>query len=383
LDSPAKKPWFSVLAGLILLYFFLLGVNMMGGGFKALGSGFANRLIQTTDNPFVGLLIGILVTAIIQSSSTTTSIVVGLVAADMLHVPNAIPIVMGANIGTSVTCVLVSLGHISQREDFRRAYAAATMHDIFNILTVLVLLPIELMTHFLEYSAKSVTSVLQTFVGIGGNVPNPLNYSVKPVVKGVLYLFEKCLGLPGGWAGTITVIVGLAVLLTSLYFLVKVLKGALLPTIERIIDRVLARNAAWAMFFGVIITSIVQSSSVTTSLLVPLAAAGVFPLVQILPMTIGANIGTTVTAILAALAVLEPGNPATVCGLTIALCHLLFNICGMIVFFPVKSIRMIPVRLAEKVAEQVSRKRIWAFIYIILIFFVIPGICILLCRMFG
>jgi len=376
-----QNPWIAALFGLILLYFFILGINLIGGGFKFFGKGFANYLLETTTNPFVGLVIGILATSLIQSSSTTTSLVVALVAAGKLDIPNAIPIVMGANIGTSVTNTLVSLGHISQRMDFRRAFSAAIVHDIFNILTVVILLPLEIFTHFLQHSAEYVTGCLESAIGLGSKLPNPLSIAVKPIVNTILNLLHETIGLTRGWTGAIAAIVGLAVLLTSLYFLVKVLRGALLPTIERVIDRVLARNAILALFFGALITAIVQSSSVTTSLLVPLAAAGVFPLIQILPMTIGANIGTTITAMLAALAILEPGSPETVLGLTVAFSHLFFNISGTILFFPLKKTRMIPVRIAEWIAKKVSGKRIWAFVYIIGVFFIIPGICIFICHL--
>ena len=85
-----------------ILYLFILSIQLMGSSFKLMGKGFAEALIQTTSNPLVGLLIGILATSIIQSSSTTTSIVVGLVAGGVLTLQGAIPIIMGANIGTTI-----------------------------------------------------------------------------------------------------------------------------------------------------------------------------------------------------------------------------------------------------------------------------------------
>ena len=86
-----------------LLYGFFLGLDLMGLGFKLFGEGFAEMLLEQTANPLVGLFAGILATSLVQSSSTTTSMTVALVAAGGLTIEGAIPIIMGANIGTSAT----------------------------------------------------------------------------------------------------------------------------------------------------------------------------------------------------------------------------------------------------------------------------------------
>ncbi|MGD2114225.1 MAG: Na/Pi symporter, partial [Acidobacteriota bacterium] len=109
----------------LLLFAFFVGLDMMGLAFKLFGKGLAQEMIARTANPFVGLLVGILATSLVQSSSTTTSMTVGLVAAGALTIDGAIPIIMGANIGTSVTNTLVSLGHVTRREEFKRAFAGA------------------------------------------------------------------------------------------------------------------------------------------------------------------------------------------------------------------------------------------------------------------
>ena len=115
----------------------------MGTSLKMFGKGMAESLIKTTSNPLVGLFIGILATSIIQSSSSTTSIVVGLVAGGALNVANAIPIVMGANIGTSVTNLLVSVTQVKRSDEFERALSAAIVHDFFNVLAVIVIFPLQ------------------------------------------------------------------------------------------------------------------------------------------------------------------------------------------------------------------------------------------------
>merc|ERR1719230_37040 len=129
-----------------LLYLFLLGLDLMGNAFKGMSGKGVGDMLTSVSNPMSGLAIGILGTVLLQSSSTTTSIIVTMVGADILDVPNAIPMVMGANIGTSVTNTIVAHGHIIDRTEFVNGITGATVHDAFNFLTVATLLPLEIIT---------------------------------------------------------------------------------------------------------------------------------------------------------------------------------------------------------------------------------------------
>ena len=133
--DPAKAV-FKIVVILVLVYCFLLSISLMQSAFRLFGEGFADRLFSLASNKFVGLFIGILTTAIVQSSSFTTSVVVGLVGGGVLEIGLAVPIIMGANIGTSVTNTLVAHGHITRKEEFRRAAEGALIHDILNVLAV-------------------------------------------------------------------------------------------------------------------------------------------------------------------------------------------------------------------------------------------------------
>merc|ERR1719440_385869 len=144
-----------------LLYLFIVSLGLMGSAFKILagktaGESFRNQ--EIFDNPFAGLVLGILVTVLVQSSSTSTSIIITMTAAGLMEVKNAIPMIMGANIGTSVTNTIVSVGQIGNKDEYRRAFAGATVHDCFNILTVLVLLPIEAVTGILRHLAAALVA---------------------------------------------------------------------------------------------------------------------------------------------------------------------------------------------------------------------------------
>lgn len=336
-----------------LLYVFFLSIGLIGESFKLTGKEFAHTLLQTTADPLVALFIGILATALMQSSSTTTSIVVGMVGGGVLTVANAIPIIMGANIGTSVTNTIVSVGHIQRPWEFRRAFAAASVHDFFNVLAVIILFPLEQMFGILQFCADRIEVF---FIGLGGlKFSSPIKLITAPVVKGLV-------DLTGG-RGWILVIVAVILLMTALLGMVKILRMLVLDRVEAFFSRTIFRTPIRALVLGIGVTVAVQSSSITTSVVVPLAAAGVLTLEQIFPYTLGANIGTTVTALMASLAT---GSPAAV---TVAFVHLLFNIFGIICIWPIK---FVPLYLARKLAELTIKSRLVPIAYILVLFFVIP-----------
>lgn len=360
-DPPARRSWrrsaLGPLALVGLLFAFFLGLDLMGLSFKLFGKGFAEMLIERTANPFVGLLVGILATSLVQSSSTTTSMTVGLVAAGALTIDGAIPIIMGANIGTSVTNTLVSMAQITRREEFRRAFAGATLHDFFNLLTVLILFPLELSFHVLRRTASWLETVLE---GSGGmELFDPLKAVVRPVAE---WVSGDLLGASGG----LTLAAGVLFLFFALKFLVDLLKDLVSSRAERILDRTLFRSAFAAVGAGLLITVMVQSSSITTSVMVPLVGAGVVTLEQLFPFTIGANLGTTVTALLASLAT---GDPAAV---SVAIAHLLFNVFGSLLIYPIPAVRRIPILMARGLGTLGSRNRPAAIAYVLTVFFGLP-----------
>ena len=338
---------------LILLYLFFYSIILLGSALKFFGKDFIENIISATDNPLVGLFIGILATSIIQSSSTTTSIVVAMVGGGMLTLSNGIPIIMGANIGTSITNTLISIGHISRRSEFRKAVEAAFIHDFFNVLTVIVILPIQYYTNFLGRSAQFLAGI---FEGMGGmKFSSPIQTIVNPLVT----FTEQ---VTGG-SGTLMVIIALLCIFIVLRYFSKLIKTLIASKVEVFFNQVIFRTYFGALLFSAILTAIVQSSSITTSLIVPLAGAGILTLRQIYPYTLGANMGTTITAILASLSM---GNISAV---TIAIAHLLFNIVGITIFTPLKSV---PLYIAEKFAQTVEKSRLIPILYIVIMFFGIP-----------
>ncbi|GIT00990.1 MAG: hypothetical protein CM1200mP26_27020 [Acidimicrobiales bacterium] len=271
---------------------------------------------------------------LVQSSSVSTSVIVGLVASGVVSSGDAVPMIMGANLGTTVTNTLASLGHVRRDIEFRRAFAAATVHDFFNILAVAVFLPIELATGYLSDSASWIT---ERGVGTSGaSFKSPLKAAVKKPAGIVKDLLDD-LGASGNWKGGLMIIIGLAFIFLALAYITRNMRLLVADRVEAAINRALGAGLGIvAILLGALITISVQSSSITTSVLVPLAASGVLTLENIYPVTLGANVGTTVTALLASLAT---GNPAAV---TVAIVHTLFNISGILVFYPLQALRRIP-----------------------------------------
>ncbi len=353
---------FRILTALLLMYIFLVGVKCLSGGLKLMGDDFARSLFNVTVNPFTGLMVGMLATVLFQSSSVTTSIIVGLVSAGTISVGGAVPMIMGANLGTSVTNSIVSLGYARNKDNFKRAFAAATVHDFFNILTVMVLLPIELATGFIE-KASTVTAGMLFGSSVGGSFSSPIKAAVKPVVKA----FETfAIGTFGETSAGLTMIVIAAILIVvALSMIVKVMGKIVAEQEGQILDKIFANNSYTAMIFGVCATIAAQSSSITTALLIPLAGSGLLSIKSIYPVTVGANIGTTATALLAALT----GNVA---GLAIAIVHLMFNLLGTLLFFVVPFTRQIPIACAEALAGSIDRTKVIGFGYVAMVFFVLP-----------
>ncbi len=352
----------------------------MGSSFKLLGKGFAERMITLTSNPFVGLFIGILATSIVQSSSAVTSMVVVAAQAGNLTIAGAVPMVMGANIGTSVTNLLVSFSLVTRTAEYRRGFAGAIVHDLFNLCSVAVLFPLELATGILHKAAEATTSLLARAGGL--KFTNVIDALVKPVSGAIAQGWTSIVRPESRAAGISLVILSLILLFSTLFLITRLMRSAVLTRLESFLKKYLFRNAVIAFAFGAALTAFVQSSSVTTSAMVPLVGAGLLTIRDIYPYTLGANIGTTVTAMLAALveaAKEVPGASAIgPAGITVALCHLFFNIAGTAIFYP---LRIIPISLAERLADIAAGRKIFGFLYVLVIFFVIPVLMILISKL--
>lgn len=421
-----------ILLFLLALYVFFCSLDFLSSAFKLLGGRAAGEVFSNNEllsNPICGVMIGVLSTVLVQSSSTSTSIVVSMVAADILDVRQAIPIVMGANIGTSVTNTLVSIGQITDVGDFRRAFAGATVHDMFNWLAVIVLLPLEVLTGYLyELSKLVVDSMhLQTYEDANKDL---LKAITKPFTKLIvevdskeinkiatdgetdISLLKTCCksktitklnmtgsvisekictkncshlfmgsGLTDAGAGSIMLVVSLILLCVCLFSIVKILNSLLQGNIRKVIKKFVnyefPGKAAYftgylAILIGTGLTILVQSSSIFTSTMTPLVGVGVIGLDRMYPLTLGSNIGTTTTGILAALATdTSDGYMHLQNSLQVAMCHLFFNLSGILLFYPLTFMRF-PIAMAKFLGNTTAKYRWFAVLYLILMFFLFP-----------
>ncbi|XP_058954019.2 sodium-dependent phosphate transport protein 2B [Pocillopora verrucosa] len=420
-----------------LLYVFICSLDFLSSAFrllggKAAGEAFASNKILS--NPVAGLMIGILATVLVQSSSTTTSIVVSMVAAQILDVEPAIPIVMGANIGTSVTNTIVSLAQAAERNEFRRAFAGATVHDIFNWLSVLIFLPLEVITHYLLHLTGKIIKVLPLTQKKGTN-KKLLKKLTEPFTKLIIQLDKKIIekialgdksaeskslikdcspkevietvnktynattyylenvttiepasckflfhgtSLSDTEVGIIILVISIGLLCICLVSIVKVLHSMLRGQMAKIIKKTV--NADFpgpfkhltgylAILVGAGLTMLVQSSSIFTSALTPLIGVGVVTIERAFPLTLGSNIGTTATGILAALASSSNLDKA----LQIAFCHLFFNISGILVWYPIPYLRKVPIGFAKSLGNKTADYRWFAIAYLVFGFFLLPA----------
>ena len=344
---------------------------------------------------------------------------------------------MGANIGTSVTNTIVAIGQITDKDQFRRAFAGATVHDMFNMLSVVVFLPIELITGYLFHTTHAIVELMNLKSGGGLHKQEFLKQLTKPFTNLIIQLNKKVIvGIPKGYqegktesmvrfycdkgtsittvqnftavnatleknttsvvyslpckflfhdtgmgdgaVGIIMLIISLIMLCTCLLFIVKLLHSLLQGQMSVVIRKSLNSDfpkpfsfltGYVAILIGAGTTILVQSSSIFTSAMTPLVGMGIVSVERIYPLTLGANIGTTGTSILAAL---TSSSDKLAHALQISLCHLIFNVSGILLWYPVPYLRKIPIKLARGLGNTTARYRWFAIAYLLVSFFIIP-----------
>lgn len=365
--------WIAVAVG---IYILITAVNVIGDGFKSATGGQAEELFAFAENPLIALMIGVLATGLIQSSSTTTSIVVGL-AAGGLPMEICIPMLMGANIGTTLTSTLVSLGMVRDKESFRRGFAAASVHDMFNLFAVVIFLPLEMLTGILE---KSSGWLSEQMAGSDGGIVAVIFGGIGAGVTAVTEPLADLIGMlaewiPQPWGGILLIFIGIGLILSVINFIGSLLKVVMVGRAKQVLHSAIGRGPITGIFSGMLITIMVQSSSTTTALVVPLAGSGTFAVKQIYPFTLGANIGTTVTALIAAFAF--SGVEAQF-ALQAALVHLLFNVLATALIFGVPFLRVIPLKGAALLGELGARNKLFVVAWVLGVFVVVPAVLIFL-----
>ncbi|CAJ0926180.1 unnamed protein product [Ranitomeya imitator] len=433
------------------LYLFICSLDVLSSAFQLVGSKLTGDIFSDNDilaNPIAGLVIGVLVTVLVQSSSTSSSIIVSMVSSGILNVKASIPIIMGVNVGTSVTSTLVSLAQSADRNEFRRAFGGSAVHGMFNWLTVIILLPIELGTGYLFHVSNAIIKSFN--IHNGANAPDILKVITRPFTDLIIMLdskviagnaagnpeyansslikrwcvtnettvtehipatnltncsavtcftnasgtfiennvtikqnVERCyhifaqVNLSDIGVGFILLTASLLVLCTCLILIVKllnsVLKGQIAHVIKKIINADFPFPFSWltgylAIIVGAVMTFVVQSSSVFTAAIVPLMGVGVISMKRAYPLFLGSNIGTTTTAVLAALA--SPAESLSE-SVQVAFIHLFFNLTGILLWYVIPYLR-VPIHVAKKFGDITAKYRWFAVLYLLLSFLILP-----------
>jgi solute carrier family 34 (sodium-dependent phosphate cotransporter) len=355
---PKTNPWPTVRVVLFIiasLLVFLFAIDLMIAALQAIGKPTMEMVITAVSNPFTGLFAGLLVTALIQSSSTTTAVVVTLVASGSLSISAAVPIIMGANIGTTITSAVVSLGFLNSKKEFKRAVSAGAYHCFFNLLTALVLFPLEYKYGFLSAVSVSVADGFTT-AEASGNLHHGWS-----LFGGLSHLLMTSMN-----SSILLAVIAFILLFASILVFRKLLSDLLEAKSPEVFSRFFFNGELRAFMWGLLTTGAIRSSTITTSVVVPIVAKKIVDIKRAAPFIMGANVGTTITAFIAA--VLNTNSSAV----SIAIAHFLFNAIGVLLFFPIPALKQLPIRLAKALGRSTYENRLIGFAFILLTFFVIP-----------
>lgn len=355
--------WAQGLLSVVVLFLFLVSLELISTSGKLLGSEFAEGIVKTTAKPFASLFIGLLATAIIHSSSTITSTMVVLVASNLIQMEAAVYIIMGSNIGTSITSLMVAFGNLGSPKAFRRGFMAASSHAIFNILSALIFFPLEYNWKILSRSSDYLASHMINWGGLGEGWFTFHDTFIAPIASWLPGLVKV--------QPVVILVCSLVLLFMSIYALTLIFKYLLLGGSSGRRFKNWMDRPIFSLFTGIGTTAAIHSSSVTTSFSVMLAASEKISPKKLFPFILGANVGTTVTALMAAIGRSEAA-------VAIALAHFLFNLLGVILFFPFPFLRNLPIRLARWTASMAHHNLAFAFGYLIVVFFALPFIVIFL-----
>lgn len=361
--SNQKAVVLRVLQIIFAIFFFLFAIKLLVASLGDFSNLLQANILTTTLDPFVGLFIGLLATAIIQSSSTTSTMTVAMVATGTLTIQESVPIILGANIGTTLTSTIVALGFISDKLAFRKAISAGVIHDFYNIALVIILFPLEL-----YYGVLSNTSIyLQELLLGDGQIESSFKFD-KMFDFGITRVVVEAIN-----NRLIMMILALVILFASIKLLTSVIQKSIIGGSKNKLQRFIFEKPWKSFGWGVAVTSAIQSSSVATSLVVPLVATQKLKVRSAFPFIIGANLGTTITALIAA-------SFSSRIALSIALTHLIVNLFGAVLFMSFGRLRDYLVRFTKGFSVVITRRRALGLVYILLTFFLIPFLLITIHR---
>lgn len=361
--------WMAVAAAILMMF---LAVYLILDGAYALGSPAIGRLFDLATNPVIGLLIGVIATSAIQSSTAVTALTVTAVGTGGVSVAVAVPIILGANVGTTITAMIVSFSYLGHRRSFRRAFASASLHTWFNGLFVLVAFILELLFQPLSRTAGLVSD---TVVGDAAtDTGRELASLFAPLIDavGVRGLLGTVMSARA--AAVVAILAGTLLILGAIRILNAQLSVLTAATTRTLLERSSGASDALGVLSGALVTMAVNASSVTVSSLLPFAVTRTLKMREALSITLGANVGTTLMSLLAALAV--PG-PMGALAVQAALVHVSFNVMSALLVIIIPPLRELIIRLAEFSGRVAARGYSAAAAMMATGYFVVPALIIL------
>lgn len=361
--------WLAVAASLLAAFF---GLYLLIDGAYALGAGPLKHLLDLATHPVAGLALGVFITAVAQSSTATTALTIAAVAAGSVSVPVAIPVILGANIGTTITPLLAAFSYTGDRRGFSNAFFTASLHAWFNVVVVLALFLVEVAFHSLERVSALVAGALP---GGGATTIDAARFTIagffQPAVDAL-----GTQGLLGGLgspavAGALSVVLGAVVALVALRVMARHLRVLFAATTHSLLESAFATNPLGGFAVGLGGTTLVQASAATVSGLLPLAAAEALRRREALAVILGANVGTTVSGLIAALTV--PGGFG-IFGLQAALVHVFFNVAAVVMVGALPPLRRVLYRLADGGARRARGSYTLTLLTIAACYWAVPAV---------
>lgn len=385
--------WKELISMLILLFsgvfLFICSLEGVGYGFKLMFKEWAKVILSMVESgvaPFAGLAVGVLATTLLESSSavvaTTMVSMAGMVASGLplsSAIRFGVPMVLGANVGTTVgnTITLFAIRRSTTREEFNSTIPGVVVDDIYEFLTICLFFPLELATGFLSKTATSLGFFLFNILKLEKVLSIFENTIIDiliedPIIKPMGEFFVNIFG--PRFSGILLFAFWFVVVVISIDFLIS--KG-----LKKLIQSDWAENvtSAFSSPFksfatGFSITWLVGSSSIGTSLAIPMIATRMVKLDEAYPYLCGCNIATTVD-----LAQIYGYIAGGIIGVMLGSAHVFLNILALLLWL-VTPLRIVPIRIAQGIGEFMSSRRYSALLllgYAITIFIIVPLIVIL------
>lgn len=402
-----------------ILYFLFAGTVLLASSVQVLGSCYGARILaENFNNPISNVMAGIIATSISQSS-TVTNFVIGSLAGNGLTVQQCIYMAMGANMGNTIINSIFALAHFKSKTALELAIAGASVNDIFYLLTIAIMLPLEMASKILYRLSTAATLSYSTtgyrWEGLIQMVVTPLtnkiiianNGIMEAIVSGEIgsceesypiscegrdktfdtcntgliscdestgicpiFFSEEATQKSDQVKGAITLTIALLIITVCLYSMMFLIYKMLVATPVGIIARGSSFNVYVTMIYGCAFGLLLGNSSATESMLTPLVGMGVIELDQMFPWSLGSNVGFSLSTILLALSTGKEGF------IQVAFANFVFNVIGVIFWFVIPVMRKFPLHGALILGILSNAWRVLPLIYVSITFFGIPFLLI-------